>query len=108
MNSNGKVAIVTGASRGIGRQVAIQLARSGAKVAVNYSSNPAKADEVVNTIEQMGGETLAVRADISNICEIENLFSMTIESVFRQAKIPKKIVHFSPSSSWGIFFTVLS
>ncbi|WP_025691323.1 SDR family oxidoreductase [Paenibacillus zanthoxyli] len=79
MSLNGKVAIVTGASRGIGRQVAIQLAQSGAKVVVNYSSNQEKADEVVNTIEQSGGEAAAIRADISKVSEVEALFSETLE-----------------------------
>ncbi|MFD1176514.1 SDR family oxidoreductase [Paenibacillus puldeungensis] len=79
MSLNGKVAIVTGASRGIGRQVAIQLARSGAKVAVNYSSSRDKADEVVKTIEQFGGQAVAVQADVSKVNEVEALFSETLE-----------------------------
>ncbi|MFD1773981.1 SDR family oxidoreductase [Paenibacillus rhizophilus] len=79
MSLNGKVAIITGASRGIGRQVAIQLAQSGAKVVVNYSSNQEKADEVVKTIEQFGGEAAAIRADVSKVNEVEALFSETIE-----------------------------
>ncbi|MBE1444357.1 MULTISPECIES: SDR family oxidoreductase [unclassified Paenibacillus] len=79
MNLNGKVAIVTGASRGIGRQVAIQLARSGAKVVVNYTSNQEKANEVVKTIEQSGGEAAAIRADVSKVKEVESLFLETIE-----------------------------
>lgn len=79
MSLNGKVAIVTGASRGIGRQVAIQLARSGAKVAVNYSSSRGKADEVVKWIEQFGGHAVAIQADVSKMNEIEVLFSETLE-----------------------------
>ncbi|WP_248928879.1 SDR family oxidoreductase [Paenibacillus hamazuiensis] len=79
MSLNGKVAIVTGASRGIGRQIAIQLAQSGAKVVVNYSSNREKAEEVVRTIEQSGGEAAAIRADVSKVSEVEALFSETLE-----------------------------
>lgn len=79
MSLNGKIAIVTGASRGIGRQAAIQLAQSGAKVIVNYTSNQEKAIEVVKTIEQAGGEAAAIRADVSKVREVENLFSETIE-----------------------------
>ncbi|GIO32187.1 MULTISPECIES: SDR family oxidoreductase [Paenibacillus] len=79
MSLNGKVAIVTGASRGIGRQVAIQLAKAGAKVVVNYSSSREKADEVVKTIEQFGGQAAAIRADVSKVAEVEALFSETLE-----------------------------
>lgn len=79
MSLNGKVAIVTGASRGIGRQVAIQLAQSGAKVAVNYSSSRGKADEVVKMIEQFGGQATAIQADVSKVSEVETLFSETLE-----------------------------
>lgn len=79
MSLNGKVALVTGASRGIGRQVALQLAKAGAKVVVNYSSSRDKADEVVKTIEQFGGQAAAIRADVSKVAEVEALFSETLE-----------------------------
>ncbi|MEK3880138.1 SDR family oxidoreductase [Paenibacillus sp. FSL M7-0420] len=78
MSQNGKVAIVTGASRGIGRQIAIQLAGLGIKVAVNYSSNRVKADEVVQIIKESGGEAIAVQGDVSKVSEVEALFSETI------------------------------
>ncbi|QQE80005.1 SDR family oxidoreductase [Alicyclobacillus sp. SO9] len=83
MNSTGKVAIVTGASRGIGRQVAIQLAQSGAKVTVNYFSNRVQADDVVKTIEQFGGKALAIQADVSKVSEIETLFLETLKEFGR-------------------------
>jgi len=83
MSLNGKVAIVTGASRGIGQQVAIQLAQSGAKVAVNYSSNREKADEVVMTIEKFGGQAVAIQADVSKVSEVTALFSKTLEEFGR-------------------------
>ncbi len=83
MSLNGKVAIVTGASRGIGRQIALQLAQSGAKVVVNYSSNPEKADEVVKTIEQSGGEAAAIRANVGNVSEVEALFAAALEKYGR-------------------------
>ncbi|MDG0814043.1 SDR family oxidoreductase [Cohnella rhizosphaerae] len=78
MELQGKVAIVTGASRGIGRQIAIQLAASGAKVIVNYASNPGKADEVVETIKQAGGEAFAIGADVSKVSDVEALFERTL------------------------------
>nr|WP_145165174.1 SDR family oxidoreductase [Paenibacillus terrae] len=79
MSLNGKVAIVTGASRGIGRQIALQLADAGAKVVVNYSSNEAKAVEVVQAIEQAGGEAAAILANVGRLNEVEALFTETLE-----------------------------
>ncbi|MET3848937.1 SDR family oxidoreductase [Paenibacillus sp. OAE614] len=79
MSLNGKVAIVTGASRGIGRQIALQLADAGAKVVVNYSSNEAKAVEVVQAIEQAGSEAAAIRANVGRLNEVEALFTETLE-----------------------------
>lgn len=79
MSLNGKVAIVTGASRGIGKQIALQLADAGAKVVVNYSSNEAKAVEVVQAIEQAGGEAAAIRANVGRLNEVEALFTKTLE-----------------------------
>ncbi len=61
---DGKRAIVTGASRGIGRAIALELARQGARVVVNFASNAAAAEEVVAAIAAMGGEALAVGADV--------------------------------------------
>ncbi|WFB58853.1 SDR family oxidoreductase [Paenibacillus sp. BR1-192] len=77
---SGKVAIVTGASRGIGREIAERLAENGAKVVVNYASSPAKAEEVVGLIKQGGGEARAIQADISQVAEVERLFRETIEA----------------------------
>ncbi|WP_336784674.1 SDR family oxidoreductase [Paenibacillus sp. MMO-177] len=79
MSLQGKVAIVTGASRGIGRQIAIQLGEAGAKVVVNYSSNQEKANEVVQLIKQAGGEAAAIRGDIGKVSEVEGLFTETLE-----------------------------
>ncbi|OUL24405.1 3-ketoacyl-ACP reductase [Nostoc sp. RF31YmG] len=75
----GKVAIVTGASRGIGRAIALKLASNGASVTVNYAGNTAKAQEVVAEITQQGGQALPVQADISQVAEIKRLFDQTIE-----------------------------
>ncbi|WIW26538.1 SDR family oxidoreductase [Bacillus inaquosorum] len=76
----GKTAIVTGASRGIGRAIAEQLADLGIKVAVNYSSSPEKAEEVVEGIKKKGGETVAIQADLSRVAGVESLFTKTIEA----------------------------
>ncbi|WP_438317515.1 3-oxoacyl-[acyl-carrier-protein] reductase [Sporosarcina sp. FA9] len=75
----GKAAIVTGASRGIGREIALQLAKEGAKVAVNYSGSKEKADEVVQLITQLGGEAFAIQADVSKADSVKNMVDQTLE-----------------------------
>lgn len=76
----GKAAIVTGASRGIGREIALQLGREGAKVAVNYSGSKEKAEEVVALIQEAGGEAFAIQADVSNADSVKNLVDETIQT----------------------------
>ncbi|MBA3958533.1 MAG: glucose 1-dehydrogenase [Parachlamydiaceae bacterium] len=71
----GKVAIVTGASKGIGASIATHLAQEGASVVVNYSSSKEGADRVVNEITKKGGKAIAVKANLTNPTEIQKLFS---------------------------------
>lgn len=74
----GKVAVVTGGSRDIGRAISVSLAKEGAKVVVNYNSSEAGANETVQEIQSFGGEAVAVKADISSLSDIENLKAKTI------------------------------
>ena len=75
----GKSAIVTGASRGIGKDIALYLAREGAKVAVNYSGSKEKADAVVEEIKANGGEAFAIQANVDQADSVQNLISTTLE-----------------------------
>ncbi|ADU93562.1 MULTISPECIES: 3-oxoacyl-[acyl-carrier-protein] reductase [Geobacillus] len=75
----GKIALVTGASRGIGRAVALELARQGANVAVNYAGSEAKANEVVEAIRSLGREAIAVQADVARAEDVERMVKTTID-----------------------------
>jgi NAD(P)-dependent dehydrogenase (short-subunit alcohol dehydrogenase family) len=70
-----KRALVTGANSGIGRAVALALGAAGARVAVNYVTHPEAADDVVKTIQQSGGDAIAVRADVSDHAQVATMFS---------------------------------
>lgn len=74
-----KVAIITGSSRGIGAEIARTLASAGAKVVINYVGNQDAAEAVCAAIAKAGGESLAVRADVSHSTEVRKLFDAAIE-----------------------------
>jgi 3-oxoacyl-[acyl-carrier protein] reductase len=78
-----KTAIVTGASRGIGRSIAKRLAADGFAVVVNYAGNSDQAQEVVNEIRKADGDALAIKADVSNPEEVRQLFDKTIATFGR-------------------------
>ena len=76
----GRVAIVTGGSRDIGRAVSVKLAKEGAKVVVNYFNSEAGANETVDEIKSFGGEAIAVKADVSKGDDIKNLKAKAVEA----------------------------
>jgi 3-oxoacyl-[acyl-carrier protein] reductase len=78
-----QVAIVTGASRGIGRATAIALAATGVKVVVNYAQSSGAAEEVVKEIEKNGGNAIALKADVSKTEEVDSLIEQTLKTFGR-------------------------
>lgn len=75
----GKIALVTGASRGIGKDIAIALAKEGAFVAVNYNGSKEKADEVINEIESFGGNAKAYQCNISDFAAAADLIAQVVK-----------------------------
>jgi len=82
-NLNGKVAVVTGASKGIGANIAKHLGAAGANVVVNYASSKEGADKVVDEITKRGGKAIAVQGDVAKKKDIERLFAETKKSFGR-------------------------
>jgi 3-oxoacyl-[acyl-carrier protein] reductase len=79
----GKVALVTGGSRGLGAAIAKRLAHDGAAVALTYTSSPQKADEVVRDIEAAGGKALAIRADSADVEAVKHAVAETVNTLGR-------------------------
>ncbi|NTZ18250.1 3-oxoacyl-[acyl-carrier-protein] reductase [Paenibacillus sp. JMULE4] len=79
----GKVALVTGASRGIGRAIALSLAEAGADVAVNYAGSEAAAAETVQQIEAMGRKAIKIKANVGAVQEVEDMFKQILETFGR-------------------------
>jgi 3-oxoacyl-[acyl-carrier protein] reductase len=83
MDLKGKVAIVTGASRGIGRAVAVKLGSLGAKVVVNYNSSASAAEQVVAEIKQAGGEAMIAQGDVSSFEQAQQVVKATTDAYGR-------------------------
>ncbi|HWO77922.1 MAG TPA: 3-oxoacyl-[acyl-carrier-protein] reductase [Bacillus sp. (in: firmicutes)] len=75
----GKAALVTGASRGIGRAIAIELAKEGANVAVNFAGSEAKANAVVEDIKALGVQAFAIQGDVSNADDVQRIVKETTD-----------------------------
>lgn len=83
MHVDGKVALITGGSRGIGRAVAIKLAGAGAKVVINYAGNLAAAQEVEQTIKAAGGEAVIIQGDVADAGSVERMINQMIDTYGR-------------------------
>ncbi len=76
---NGKIALVTGASRGIGRAICVDFAKNGANVVINYAGNEQKAKETEEICQKLGVKTLVIKADVSSNDEVEQMYAKIME-----------------------------
>lgn len=86
MELENKVALVTGGSRGIGREIALELARNGANVVITYVNNEEKANEVIDEIKSMGVKALAIKADVSKKSDVQRMIEK-VEEEFNSVDI---------------------
>jgi 3-oxoacyl-[acyl-carrier protein] reductase len=107
MSLSGKAALVTGASRGIGQAIALELARNGARVAVNYARDAAGAEATVQAIQAAGGEARAVQADVSDFKAADGLVKATVEAfgsldvlVNNAGTTRDQLIMLMPESDW--------
>ena len=83
MRLQNKVAIITGADSGIGKAIALQMAREGAAVTIDYIGPPDDATQVVRQIEGEGGKAIALHADVTKVDEVTNLVAQTVQTFGR-------------------------
>jgi len=96
-NLSGRVAIITGASKGIGAAIAEKLAGDGAAVAVNFSNSAREAETVVANIQKRGGRAFAVRADVSKLADVKKLFETTVREYGRVHVLVNNAAVYSPA-----------
>jgi 3-oxoacyl-[acyl-carrier protein] reductase len=106
---DGKVALITGSSRGIGRAAAIRMAREGADVIVNYASNQQAAREVVDRIVDMGRRAKAIKADVASLDEVQGMIKQALDAMGKlhilvnNAQLYRgRVVHKLSSDDWDI------
>lgn len=106
---NGKVALITGSSRGIGRAIALRLAREGADIVVNYVSNERAAADVVSEVHQMGCRAIAIKSDVAILNQVESMIGQTIEAMgalhilVNNALVHRaRLVHKLPPEDWDM------
>lgn len=92
MKLKGKVAVVTGGARDIGRQVSLKLAKEGAKVVVNYFDNEADADETLKMIQEAGGEAVLVQGDMTKADDVKRLFDYAVSAFSGQVDVMVHVV----------------
>ncbi len=92
MKLSGKVAIVTGGARDLGRAISIKLALEGAKVCLNYFDNPDDAIQTIKMIEEAGGEAIAVQGDMTKASDVKNLFYKAIDAFGKKIDILVNVV----------------
>jgi len=80
LSIEGKVALITGGSRGIGRAIALRLGRDGTKVAINYKTNEGAAQSVVDAVTEIGGEAMPVAADVSQGAAVDAMVKQVVDS----------------------------
>jgi NAD(P)-dependent dehydrogenase (short-subunit alcohol dehydrogenase family) len=97
MALEGRVAIVTGSSQGIGKGIALALAQAGARVVINYVSNRELAEEAADAARLIGVDAMAVGADVSQRADVERLFSRALETFGRVDVLVNNAAAFQPS-----------
>ena len=92
MKLKGKVAVVTGGARDLGRAISIKLASEGAKVVINYFDNPADAEETLKQVQALGSEGIIVQGDMTNAGDVKRLFDETVKTFGAEIHVLANVV----------------